>query len=64
MTSVQLQRLLKKCGQSQRGMARELDINERHMRRYIAGEAVIPKHIEIAVRCICEHRTPTVGDSP
>jgi hypothetical protein len=60
MTGGQLQKLLDKGGFSQRGAAKELGINERHMRRYIAGEAVIPKHIEIAVRCICEHRAKEV----
>jgi len=56
MTGKQLQRLLDRAGLSQRGTARELGINERHMRRYIADEAVIPRLVEIAVRCICTHR--------
>jgi hypothetical protein len=56
VTPKQLQAGLDRAGLSQRGAARELGINERHMRRYVAGDAVIPKHIQIAVRCICEHR--------
>ena len=56
MTPGQLQRLIDRAGLSQRGLARELGINERHMRRYIAGDSVIPKHVEIAMTCICEHR--------
>ena len=56
MTPGQLQRLIDRAGLSQRGLARELGINERHMRRYIAGDSVIPKHVEIVMTCICEHR--------
>lgn len=55
MTPGHLQRMIDRAGLSQRGLARELGINERHMRRYIAGDAVIPKHVAIAIRCICEH---------
>jgi hypothetical protein len=63
VTPKQLQAGLDRAGLSQRGAARELGINERHMRRYVAGDAVIPKHIQIAVRCICEHRASDSGDA-
>lgn len=55
VTPKQLQAALDRAGLSQRVAARELGIGERHMRRYVAGDAVIPKHVAIAVRCICEH---------
>lgn len=51
MTGPQLQKLLDSAGLSQRGAARELEINERTMRKYISGEAkVIPKTVQYAVR--------------
>ena len=37
-------------GLTQRGAARLLGINERTMRRYVLGEARIPKAIELALR--------------
>jgi plasmid maintenance system antidote protein VapI len=49
MTALQLQRLLDQQGLSQRGAARALEINERTMRKYIAGEAKIPKTVELAL---------------
>jgi predicted transcriptional regulator len=61
VTPAQLQKMIDRAGLSQRGIARELGINERHMRRYVAGDAVIPRHIEIAARCVCEHVAPDSG---
>jgi plasmid maintenance system antidote protein VapI len=61
VTPAQLQKMIDRAGLSQRGLARELGINERHMRRYIAGEAAIPKTVEIAARCICDHRASDSG---
>lgn len=55
MTGGQLQKLLDRAGLSQRGAARALDINERTMRKYVAGDQAIPKVVELAVRCIAEH---------
>jgi plasmid maintenance system antidote protein VapI len=55
MTGGQLQRLLDRAGLSQRGAAKALGINERTMRKYVAGDAEIPRAIEIAIRCLAEH---------
>lgn len=52
MTGGQLQRLLDLAGLTQRGAAKELDINERTMRKYVAGDASIPRAIEYALRWI------------
>lgn len=49
MTAFQLQRLLARAGFSQRGAARELGISERQMRRYCAGEADVPRVVELAL---------------
>jgi len=55
LTAAQLQRLLDQAGKSQRGMAKEIGISERNMRRYVAGELPIPRVVELAVRCLTEH---------
>lgn len=55
MTGTQLQRLLDRAGLSQRGAAKALGINERTMRKYVAGDAEIPRVVELAVRCLAEH---------
>lgn len=55
MTGPQLQRLLDRAGLSQRGAAKLLEINERTMRKYVAGDQVIPKVVELAIRCLAEH---------
>jgi hypothetical protein len=49
MTAKQLQRLLDNAELSQRGTARELEINERTMRRYVSGDQPIPRVVEFAV---------------
>jgi plasmid maintenance system antidote protein VapI len=50
MTALQLQRLLDRAGLSQRGAANALEINERTMRKYCAGDSAIPKTVELAIR--------------
>lgn len=52
MTGGQLQKLLDSAGLSQRGAAKLIGISERQMRRYIAGDAKVPKFIEYAVRWV------------
>jgi plasmid maintenance system antidote protein VapI len=52
MTGNQLQKLLDTAGLSQRGAAKLIGIGERQMRRYIAGEAVVPKVVEYALRWV------------
>jgi len=49
MTAKQLQKLLDSCGFSQRGAAKSMGISERQMRRYCAGDAEIPKVVELAL---------------
>lgn len=44
-----LRDLLEAAGLSQRGAARELGIDERTMRRYVAGDAAVPRVIFLAV---------------
>jgi plasmid maintenance system antidote protein VapI len=54
MTALQLQRLLDRAGISQRGAAKALDINERTMRKYVAGDAAIPRTVELAAKYLWE----------
>jgi plasmid maintenance system antidote protein VapI len=49
VTALQLHRLLDRIGMSQRAAAKALEINERTMRKYIAGDAPIPKTVELAM---------------
>ena len=49
MTGGQLGRLLDRAGFSQRGAAKALEINERTMRKYCAGDAKVPKTVELAL---------------
>jgi transcriptional regulator with XRE-family HTH domain len=55
MTGGQLQRLLDRAGLSQRGAAKALGINERTMRKYVAGDAEVPKVVELAIVCLTQH---------
>jgi hypothetical protein len=54
MTAKQLQRLLDSAELSQRGTARELELNERTMRRYASGDQAIPRVVEYAVRYLID----------
>jgi hypothetical protein len=54
MTHKQLQRLLDSAELSQRGTARELELNERTMRRYVSGDQPIPRVVEFAVRYLIQ----------
>ena len=54
MTALQLQRLLDRAGMSQRGAAKSLDINERTMRKYVSGDAPIPRTVELAAKYLWE----------
>jgi hypothetical protein len=49
MNAEQLVSLLKKIGVSQRGAARLIDINERTMRKYVSGDAPIPRTVALAL---------------
>ena len=54
MTPKQLRAALARMGLSQRGAARLLDINDRTMRKYIAGDLVIPELLVWAVRGLAQ----------
>ena len=49
MNSRQLEALLDQIGLSQRAAARALNINERTMRKYIAGDAEVPRTVELSL---------------
>jgi plasmid maintenance system antidote protein VapI len=49
LTALQLQRLLDKAGMTQRAAAKVLEIHERTMRKYCAGDLVIPKTVAMAM---------------
>ena len=49
MNATELRELLSEAGVTQRAAARELQINERTMRRYAAGEP-IPRVVELALQ--------------
>lgn len=52
MTGKQLQKALDRAGMSQRGMAKEIGIDERSMRRYVVADQV-PRVVELAVLYVC-----------
>lgn len=54
MTAGQLQKTLDRAGMSQRGAAKELGISERQMRRYCAGDAKVPRLVELALLYLSE----------
>lgn len=56
MTGKQLQAMLDEAAQTQVGMAEEIGISGRQMRRYCAGEAPVPRVVELAVRCLTGHQ--------
>jgi hypothetical protein len=58
MTGRGLKRMLKHAGLSQRGLAKELQINERTMRRYVSGEQPIPKVVEYAILHVYHWNAP------
>lgn len=55
MTPKQLKKAIEMVGMSQREMARQLDIDERTMRRYCAGHLPIPHVVGLAVELVCDH---------
>ncbi len=65
MTALQLQRLLDRAGLSQRGAAKALEINERTIRKYVAGESKVPKTVELALLYLCgfDRRQRWLGNS-
>ncbi len=60
MTPTQLQKILDAAQLSQAEAARQLGLDPRSMRRYIAGDIKIPRHIEIALKAVTETWSPTL----
>jgi transcriptional regulator with XRE-family HTH domain len=54
LSPARLQKLLDGAGLSQRGAAKALGINERTMRKYVAGESTVPPAIEYALRWVIQ----------
>jgi hypothetical protein len=52
VNAAELKEAIASAGVSQRRAARELGINERTMRRYIAGAAVIPQTVAMAIELL------------
>lgn len=48
----QLRKLIKSAGLTIRGAAGELGMNQRQLYRYLAGDADIPRVVELAVRWV------------
>ena len=59
--AARLRRLLETVELSQRGAARAIDIDERTMRRYCAGELPVPRLVWLALERISEGRDTTHG---
>jgi hypothetical protein len=60
MKATELRKLLDSVDLSQSEAARQLDIDPRTMRRYLADELPIPRVVEIAIRAVSESWSPTV----
>lgn len=56
MNPKQLQKFLDEAEMSQRGAAKALGIDERTMRRYIAGEQPVPRVVEFALRWVAAQK--------
>lgn len=56
MTPTQLKRLLASAELSQRAAAKEIGVNERTMRKYVSGEAPIPRAVELALLYVAHLR--------
>jgi len=55
MVGPELKKLIDDSGLSQREVAKMIRIDERTMRRYIAGDLPIPGVVELAVTCVLNH---------
>jgi hypothetical protein len=52
----QLRRLIKSAGLTIRGAADELGMTQRQLFRYLAGEAEIPRVVELAIKWVVQTR--------
>jgi hypothetical protein len=62
VTPDELRAALDRLGLSQRGGAKALEVDERTMRRWIAGAAAIPGPVQVALRCMAQLRRPGDAD--
>lgn len=62
MTAAQLRKALERSGRTIRGAAKELEIHERTMHRYVSGEAAIPKLVELVAKCWLDHSSVNQKD--
>jgi DNA transposition AAA+ family ATPase len=60
MNEKELRRFLEKYELSQSAAARELGLDPRTMRRYIAGDVPVPKVVELALLFLIEDRKKKV----
>lgn len=56
MTGKELRKLLEHGGLNQSEAARAIEIGDRTMRRYIAGDLDIPRTVEYALLYVIEHK--------
>jgi hypothetical protein len=52
----QLRKLIKSAGLTIRGAADELGMTQRQLFRYLAGDAEIPRVVELAIRWVVQAR--------
>jgi len=60
MTAQQLRTLIEEHEFTQAGLAALIGLSGRQMRRYLADEAAIPQHVEMAIVCLlglCKKRS-------
>ena len=63
MTPKQLRAALARMGLSQRAAARLLDIDERTMRKYVAGDLVIPEMLVWALHGLAQREQDEAANS-
>ena len=56
MKSDQLRRLIRSARLSVRGAAEALDMTERQLYRYLAGDAAVPRVVELALKWVVHTR--------
>jgi len=59
MTGRQLKRALWRLKLSHSEAARRIDVHPRTMRKWIAGDALVPRLVELVVTCWHTHSAPT-----
>ena len=54
MTAAQLRKAIERSGRTVRGAAQEMQIHERTLHRYLAGEHPVPRLVELAVKAFAQ----------